>query len=441
MQRFSRLFWKIFLALWVVSFSVILITAAVVSELMERKSSQELLEYRARGEAQRIIERFETGRSPERFEWMLRHEKSKEHDRDGHGRRSLPLLINSGTRHIYGQPDLEERAIALTFDVITAQGRYQVRVPADPLRSHVTRIQAFLFSMQAVLVLISSALGSLLLSWIIVRPVNRLRDYVAQLHSGDIQARMGPDLLRRGDEIGALAREFDLMAQYVEKTLQGQQRLLQDVSHELRAPLARLQAAAGLAEQQLGEDNKISRRMSLECERLSRLIDEMLSFARLDNLEPVTTLFAAQPLVLQVVEDMRFAYPQRTLTCELASVQGRLRGNSELLIRALNNVLGNCMQHTAEQSTVELSLSYPEPETMQLVIRDHGEGVPPSVLQALFEPFYRQNQTTSGYGLGLSIARRAVEHLGGTVAADNHPDGGLEVTLRIPCYLQEDSAK
>lgn len=441
MQRFSRLFWKIFLALWFVSFSVILVTAIVVSELIERKSSQELLEYRARSEAQRIIERYEGGARSERFEWMLKREKSREHGRDEHFRRTLPLLINIDEQTIYGHPDLKKRDVALTFEIVTGQGRYQVRVPADPLRSHVARIQTFLFSMQAVLVLISSALGSLLLSWVIVRPVNRLRDYVALLHKGDIQARMAPDLLSRGDEIGALAREFDLMAQYVERTLQGQQRLLQDVSHELRAPLARLQAAAGLAEQQLGEDNKISRRMSLECERLSRLIDEMLSFARLDNLEPVATPFAAQPVVLQVVEDMRFAHPDRTLTCDLAAEQGMLCGNSELLARALNNVLGNCMQHTPAQAAVELRLTYPTPEQLQLVVRDHGDGVPEAMLQTLFEPFFRHSQTTTGYGLGLSIARRAIERLGGVVEASNHPEGGLQITLRLPCHTPAASVR
>ncbi len=435
MKRFNRLFWKIFLAFWLASLSVIIVTVLVVGEIAERDSVREVFEYRAKGQAEKIIARFEAGvllspLEPRKF----RYKDQNEHHSINKPPRSLPLHIYDAQGVlIFGKNDIRESDQVLAFDVVSASDKaYVVNVMLDPIGTHFARLQAFLFSFQAVLVLITSTLASILLSAIVVRPVNKLREHVEQFHGGLMNVRVELSLLSRGDEIGALAREFDQMAQYVERTLQGQQRLLQDVSHELRAPLARLQVATGLAEQQLGSESKITQRINLECERLSKLIDEMLSLARLDNIEAQESRFDVAMVVDEALADIRFSQPDRKIeVLNKLSSADCCQGNSELLMRALSNVFGNILKHTEVDCAVDVVLAAKDKKYMTITVRDHGEGVSEEALASLFEPFYRQTNNANSFGLGLSIAKRAVERLHGTIQAKNM-DEGFAVTLQLP---------
>ena len=435
MKRFNRLFWKIFLAFWLASLSVIIVTVLVVGEIAERDGGREVFEYRARGQAEKIIARFEAGTlRPPSEPRTYRNRDKNEHHSITKLPRSLPLHIyDTKGALVFGKNDERESDQVLTFDQVSASGNvYSVKVTLDPIRSHFARLQAFLFSFQAALVLITSTLASILLSAIVVRPVNRLREYVEQFHSGMMNVRVAPVLLKRGDEIGALAREFDQMAQYVERTLQGQQRLLQDVSHELRAPLARLQVATGLAEQKLGNDSKITQRINLECERLSKLIDEMLTLARLDNIESQEGCFNVVNVVNEALGDIGFSQPGRKITVlNKLSATGDCQGNAELLMRALSNVFGNILKHTKADCAVDVVLTRSDKQHVCITVRDHGDGVSEEALASLFEPFYRHNNNANGFGLGLSIAKRAVERLHGTIQVKNM-DEGFAVILRLP---------
>jgi two-component system OmpR family sensor kinase len=438
MKRFNRLFCKIFLAFWLSSFSVILVTVVVVGEMAERDSVREVFEYRARAQAEKIIARYEAGNV--RLPYEAREMRKKERDDGDHHAlnqppRRLPLHIYDAEGDlVFGKQPLRDFGKIITFAVVSASGKdYSVKVILDPVTSHFARLQAFLFSVQAMLVLITSTLASLLLSIIVVRPVNRLREYVEQFHSGQLNLRIEPGLLKRGDEIGALAREFEQMALYVDRTIQGQQRLLQDVSHELRAPLARLQAATGLAEQQLGSESKITWRMNLECERLSRLIDEMLSLARLDNVEAQDSLFDVASVLQQELDDLRFSQPDRRITVQNAlKTPAFCKGNPELFTRALSNILGNILKHTDADCAVDVSLMLLDQTHVRISIRDHGQGVSEEALGSLFEPFYRHNGHAKGFGLGLSIAKRAVERQHGTIRAENMSDNGFIVIIELP---------
>lgn len=436
MKFFKRLFWKIFLSFWLASLSVILVTVVVVGEITERDKLAEVFEYRARAQAERIIKRFETGTLRQRKESRRDHDKEKAgHHKLNKLPRYIPLQIRTaqGTL-IFGKKQFYSQDTPLSFELVSLSGKtYQVQAMLDPISTHFSRLQAFLFSVQAVLVLIASTLASLLLTVIVVRPVNKLREYVEQFHGGQLSVRVEPTLLKRGDEIGALAREFDQMASYVEHTLQGQQRLLQDVSHELRAPLARLQAAVGLAEQQLGHDSKITQRMNLECERLSKLIDEVLSLARLDNLEAQDNNFDVAAVLQQELDNLKFSQSDRTITVHNSLPTSALcKGNPELFTRAFSNVLGNILKHTEVNCAVDVSLVLAANKHVQVCVCDYGEGVSEDALASLFEPFYRHNGNTKGFGLGLSIAKRAVERLQGRIWAANGSDHGLCVTIELP---------
>lgn len=429
---FNRLFWKIFLAFWLGSVSVVFITAYVVGEIAERSSVREAMEYKALAQAERLINRYESGRKPEVLPPSVHRGK---HPRfiNPH-RKPLPLSIKDDqNRWIFGSPLHKGERALLNFEVKGASGKlYQVMLPAGPVSSFITRMQTYLFSVQALLLLVASTLVSALLSLIVVRPVNRLRLQVEAFHRSDMAIELDQGLLRRGDEIGELAREFDRMASYVESTLQGRQRLLQDVSHELRAPLARLQAAVGLTEQKLGQDDKLVVRMNRECERLSRLIEEMLSLARLDSMEAGEGAFDLLVLVNQEIENTAFVQPQRVVRLDNQSAgQTQVQGNEELMRRALSNVFSNLLQHTEPDAAVDIALTA-STQKARLVVRDHGPGVSDAALTALFDPFYRKSHKDNGYGLGLSIAKRAIERLGGKISASNAPAGGLVVVIELP---------
>lgn len=439
MKFFKRLFWKIFLSVWLTSLSVIIVTVLVVGEITERDKLTDIFEYKARLQAEKIITRFEGGGLRPFRELRGGPDKEKS-DHYRYKPRYIPLQIRTVEgRLIYGKKQFYSEDSPLSFEFVSSSGKtYSIKVLLDPISSHFSRLQAFVLSIQAVLVLIASTLASLFLTVIVVRPVNKLREYVEQFHGGELSVRVEPTLLKRGDEIGALAREFNQMGSYVEHTLQGQQRLLQDVSHELRAPLARLQAAVGLSEQQLGRDSKITQRMNLECERLSKLIDEVLSLARLDSLSTQESVFDVSVVLQQELDDLKFSQPERNLTVHNdLSFPILCKGNSELFKRALSNILGNSLKHTDVQCAVEVSLELQDGKSVQVCVVDDGEGVSEEALVSLFEPFYRHNDNTKGFGLGLSIARRSIELLHGRIWAKNSVGHGLSVTIELPLAAKQ----
>nr|WP_067288890.1 ATP-binding protein [Marinobacterium profundum] len=424
MKWYRSLYWKIFLAIWLSSVLVILATAVIVGGMSHHERDAEVQETRARALAERMLERYEEDHGLERLQ--------RKSSRGAPGMRIVELgskdpIFNSLPKRGPGAKTV------LTFELVSESGRsYRVQVGAWPQREQFGRFLGLLVSVQIVLILLVSALTSLVLTWLVVRPLKRLRLHTRALAQGDLAVRSDQKLSARGDEIGELAREFDTMADYVERTLGASQRLMQDVSHELRAPLARLQAAAGLLEQRLGEGDPLLQRLNRECGRIDRLITEILSLSRLEALESGAEAFSVQELVTELREDIHFQQPDRKLSFDVPK-GCRARGNRQLLERALSNVFNNALKHTPTGTAIELSHASVG-NLHELRIRDHGPGVPDETLEQLFDPFFRQRSgvDADGYGLGLSIARRALRMLGGSIEASNHPQGGLELLIRLP---------
>lgn len=461
MRWFRSLFWKIFFAIWLSSLVMLAATVFIVSQVNERERVQDWLLESVRLNTEQLVDDYERSdglSKRRRYYYHQRFSRSfyqrwREHngDDDGehrgrgqddwrrdHGKRGEPPRIRiypgDSERPIFGGRDRHKSGPdPLELTVQSESGaRYRVeissRAPELPMR-HLFR---FMLSYQIVVILLATALASVLLTLLIVRPLNRLRDHTRELYQGNLASRAGGKLSRRRDEIGELAREFNSMADYVEQTLVGGQKLLQDVSHELRAPLARLQVAAGLAEQKLGEGDRLSSRINLECEQLNRLIDEILSLSRLDAQPLDTEPYALSGLLDELADDVRFSAPQRVLHWPGAGLQVVLPGNRCLLQRALSNVLTNALRHTPDAAEIYLNVTQAGSELV-LTIRDTGPGVDEALLPVLLEPFVRaEGKKTEGYGLGLSIARRAVERLQGSLRLRNHPEGGLEVSVRLP---------
>jgi two-component system, OmpR family, sensor kinase len=289
--------------------------------------------------------------------------------------------------------------------------------------------------------LIASLAFGALLAWYVAQPVRHLRAAFASLAEGKLATRVAPLIGSRRDEVADLGRDFDRMAQRLQALIASQRSLLHDVSHELRSPLARLQAAIGLARQNPQKVEATLERIERECERLDDLVGELLTLARLEAGAEGGTLEQLQEtdlvdLVAEVAADARFEAEasERSLTF---SSEGEVVANVRptLLQRAVENVARNAVKFTAPATAVEIATrSAPARDVFCITIADRGSGVPEAELEAIFEPFYRGSQRSSvaGFGLGLAIARRAVEMHGGRIRALNRAGGGLEIEILVP---------
>ena len=276
-------------------------------------------------------------------------------------------------------------------------------------------------------------------------PVAKLRKATQELAAGNLRVRVAPALGNRRDELASLGADFDLMAEQIESLINSQRRLLGDISHELRSPLARLNVALELARQRAGADaTSALERIQREAENLNEMIGQLLALTRLESGAGSVTKaqFDLAQLVREIAEDADFEARSRNRSVTINSMQSCLvTGNYELLRRAIENVVRNAVQYTAEGTAVEVELRIQaagegSKETAEVLVRDHGTGVPEDALEKIFQPFYRvdeaRDREAGGVGLGLAIAERAVRLHRGAVTAENATTGGLIASIRLP---------
>ncbi len=280
------------------------------------------------------------------------------------------------------------------------------------------------------------AAGVLLCYWLalyLTSPVRQLEKAVERFGRGDLSARVGSN---RSDELGQLARTFDRMAGRTETLLTAERRLLLDISHELRSPLARLGVAVELARS--GDDaNRALNRIQKESDRLNALVGQLLQVTRAEG-DPSSLRHAPlrlDELVRQLVEDSSIEAAAHG--CELKYEKREpvtVAGDPELLRRAVENVIRNAIRHAPRETAVEVSLARDGGKAV-VGVRDQGSGVPEEALPRLFDAFYRvegdRDRASGGIGLGLSIARRAMELHRGSIRARNARPG-LEVEMELP---------
>jgi len=286
---------------------------------------------------------------------------------------------------------------------------------------------------------LTSGLVCYFLARYVTTPVVRLREATRRLASGDLTARAG--VSRGHDEIAELVRDFDRMAERIESLVNAQSRLLNDISHELRSPLARLNVALDLLRRKTGPEaqNSIDR-IEREADRLNELIGRLLTIARLEagNNSMQGARIGLRELIQEIVQDADFEAQSRN--CHVRFAAGDeccVQGDSGLLRSAVENVVRNAICYTAEHTDVHVRLECAENSGQAVIaIADSGPGVPEDALDKLFRPFYRLDDSrmreTGGVGLGLSITERAVRLHGGSVRAMNRPQGGLVVEIRLP---------
>jgi len=284
--------------------------------------------------------------------------------------------------------------------------------------------------------LLVSAVVSYFLARTISRPIHKLRSATQNLADGRLDSRVDPSVGRRRDELGSLARDFDGMAESLQKAAAQQAELSRNVSHELRSPLARLKVALEIARQKTGDLAELDR-IDEESERLNALIGQILRYTRLDSLLAVDKKRCnINNLLTEIVADVNFE-------CESDGIHGvsvaaslpdsiYLPLHEDSVRSAVENVLRNAVKNTAADSTVVLTLGL-RGNNVVIDIVDQGPGVDDGDLEHLFEPFFRTPGTQSdGTGLGLAIARRAIAAHGGSIEAHNRPVGGLQVSIRLP---------
>lgn len=284
-----------------------------------------------------------------------------------------------------------------------------------------------------------TGLVSVFLARYLSRPLRVLRGATQQMAAGDLSVRVAGQLAGADGEALALGRDMDRLAERIEELLESQRRLLRDVSHELRSPLARLNIALELVRRRSPPDVEPAfDRIERETERLNAMIGELLTLSRLESgrgvERPERIDFTA--LVDEVVDDVAFEAEQLGCRVQVGSrAPCALDGNKELLRRAIENVLRNAVRFTEPGSEVRVDVERAG-EAAELRVRDHGPGVPEEALDDIFKPFYRVDahraRGAGGSGIGLAITHRAVLLHGGEVTAQNAEDHGLVVTVRLP---------
>jgi len=444
------LFLKIFLSYWLAQ-ALFLVLAIIVTITLRQRGEFAAWEARQNAVLSEAVQTYEQAGQPE-LRRYLDDLHDSQHVRaflfDDHGQelssRPVPHWAESVARGAMPPPhDLWQRFAPSPFRRITlaaSSGRHYtavVMLPPGPIGP------GGIPGMGVFIGIVSSGLVCYLLARYLTSPIVRLRAATQKLAAGDLSARAGKPGSRGGDEIAELVRDFDVMAERLETSVKAQARLLTDISHELRSPLARLNVALALARQRTGPGAESALdRIDLEANRLNDLIGELLTIARLeagDDSRQKLPIHMAE-MLQEICSDADFEAQSRN--CSVNGVIGCdpvVIGSPTLLHSAIENVVRNGTRYTREGTAVEVCLERADTTIQhEAIIRvaDSGPGVPEESLSKIFRPFYRiddaRGRQTGGVGLGLAITDRVVRLHGGTVHAENRSEGGLVVEIRLP---------
>lgn len=462
-----RLFWKIFLWFWL---GMVVVSATlVVSTALTRSRSREDEHWRQRYalpvdlRAQRASELFsENGVSAveKYFVPLEQRDPMRDFLFDENGREVLGRQAPAKVFHVLtlmrGAPVgvhhfFSHKRIAAE-KVIAPGGAAYVFVMTFPPRPILpSSLFQFLFEdvgrggiLRFIAVLMVAAFFCFWLARHITSPIEKLRLATHEIAHERLDARVDADVTSRRDELAELGKDFNCMAERVDALVATQRRLLADVSHELRSPLARLSVALGLARQRVapGASEHLDR-MERETDRLNKLIGQLLTLARIESGVDLQrkTAFDLSVLVQEVAADGD--YEARSQNCAVKfnpPPECMVNGAPEILRSAIENVVRNAVHHAPKGTSVEITVERQNHrrggEWAIIRVRDHGKGVPEEALTNLFLPFYRVTNGSrvdpDGTGLGLAITDRAFRLHGGKVSAANALEGGLIVILELP---------
>jgi two-component system sensor histidine kinase CpxA len=450
----TSLYWRIFLSFWLALALILVGTVSVVVNGEQQRRFSRAWTQRAEIYAQ-ATQTFETGGANALHDWLKGMHRADISApifiTDSSGKemlgRSIPDYLREPPERLAASHD------ALLHPTLKGIGGPLVLVGPDSRTYHVIvgplRAGPHLFGeleMPAVstatllIALVVSAVVCFFLARYLVLPVDQLRRATRQIASGDLDVRVSPKLKGRHDELGLLASDLDTMSERVRNLLELKQQLLRDVSHELRSPLARLQLALSLARREEGSGvERHLARIGCEADRLEELIARTLKLARLERpMQGVErTLVDVAELLTNIVADVGIEADAHGCSVALETARPlEVNGDPELLRSAMENVIRNAVRYAPAGSKVGIEARRADGRHIEVIVWDHGPGVPEKDLELIFEPFYRvdaaRNRAVGGDGLGLAIAARAVAIHGGTIQARNLGPGGLAVQLSLP---------
>ncbi len=452
------LYWKIFISFWLAIILIIFTTAWIISHIVHKSSLPAQEQLFMDSYANAAVATYESGQQAALLKWLNKIGISRH--------MSIYLLTSTGEiigTHVapenvkrvaenllqdqLSEGILKSGKLIVSHEILSTSGKfYRLAAVSEKPIYHFVGVPWAGLTIRLILAIFISGLICYLLSRYLTQPLRSLGMAAKSIAKGQLNTRVGHLRGHNKDEIAQLSAEFDRMAEQVETLVKSKERLLQDISHELRSPLARLQIALELGRKKTNHlaDGEFNR-MELECSRLNVLITEILDFARLEK--STTDLnfneVDLSTLLLNIINDANFEFGNEFPRVKAGVIEPcHLLLDERLIHRAIENVVRNALHYSpaTEQVTVSLKRS----ETLEHIcidISDKGPGVPEDQLNRIFNPFYRvdtsRTKKTGGYGLGLAIAARAIQLHHGEIVASNNPDRGLLVRIILSVCNQE----
>ncbi|MBT8074512.1 MAG: HAMP domain-containing protein [Xanthomonadales bacterium] len=434
-----RLFWKLFLALWLSIMAFAVVVAWINQAIIVRNAIEEPVAFEANLERfkTRLARDLEKGGEPALKRRLANLPR---------GIFNHVFVLDNRGRELLGRDRMlkkmqSDRVKVASSQIGDADGKVYTLVTTGrrPPRSLLAPGPEGV-GMRLGVAAVISALISLLLARYLAAPLGYLSRASRKLATGDLSVRVGNPLEGRKDEFGQLARDLDAMAGQLEVMQQANQRLLRDVSHELRSPLARLRVALEIARNKdQSQLNHELDRIELESERLEYLIDDVLGLLRESSAPQKLNLqqFNLAELLQDLVEAVNYEIGDEQLHIDL-DLQPPLAINAdrELIWRAFENLLRNAMIHSSTAGGIRIRARQLADNEVEVRVQDAGKGIPEAHIGRIFEPFYRvdesRNRSSGGHGLGLAIAASAIRRHGGSISAANREKGGLEVLVTLP---------
>lgn len=294
-------------------------------------------------------------------------------------------------------------------------------------------------------ILVIGLLVAYLVAASIAEPIRILGGGMKRLAAGDLDARVSQHFDGRRDELAELGNQFDRMAVQLQQLVTRERHLLHHVSHEMRSPLARMQAIVGLMQARPDKQKEYAARLENELTRMDTLVGELLTLSRLEtaNIPMEKEPFYLVPFLKQIVEDSQTLAEKNRQTVTLAvknlTSQAKFTGNESYLYRAFDNVIRNAMNYSPEGSTIKISV-HEDRKNLRINISDNGPGIKEEQLPHIFTAFYRAESSGNkpGTGLGLAIAKHVTEQHNGRIIAENLPEGGLNMQFILPKTNRKD---
>ncbi|WP_444886835.1 ATP-binding protein [Microbulbifer sp. VAAC004] len=455
------LFWKMFFGAWITAM-VMVVAAIYITHFGEFGDPRQEERWEGPALFREVMRNMRIARrhGPEQFQhWLERAPKKVKRrvyaiDSEGNDLLGRPLPQNMAP--LINSLDYRNREAHMLVDNKPTVGFFLPLRTGDPLRialvagdSKEGLLLRFLwrnFWPMLLLSMIASGIACYWLASYLSRPLEQLRAATKRVAAGGLDYRVAPSLRTRNDELTDLALDFDSMTAQLQESMSEQRRLIKDVSHELRSPLARLQVALAIARQkQVVELDTELDKIGKAADYLEDIIADVLSLP-VSNQEqrPLDDVVELNSLLSALIDDLQIEATDKHLGFDM-SVSGEellvaTRGSS--LTAALENILRNAIKYSPSHGLVRV-LVQESTDNCSISVIDSGSGVEESDLEAIFRPFYRtdsaRTRESGGFGLGLAIAQRTILHHGGSITARNHPGAGLCVEIKLPLiHLSDD---